>query len=375
VAKSALDKLNQQEKERKEKKKEQEKKAKEPKKRLKCLRCEITRTAGIHSYYETTNPLIHSSGYIPVCKSCISKIFISHYEKAGEDLDMAIFKTCADIDVIYDEKAVKNAKRDIENNRDKHREDSNIPIYGKERYFGVYKAAMHILRANQNSDELRFYQSDIFKKNRNNKMQELNNGLVEAELISRWGRGYDKEDYVEMQNRYDKLAENYGLDTSIHEENLTSYVKVKMKYDKAIVNDDAAEAAKWSKQVKDMATAAKLNVSQRSKSDDTGGLNAFGIVAQEVEKEKDIIQMLPKFKQQPHDIVDFLIWAYINAARDIKGMPKVEYHEIWQFYDDAVSEFVQKFGNLNGMFDNDMTKKGRKNIQEFLMIPEEFEED
>jgi hypothetical protein len=99
------------------------------------------------------------------------------------------------------------------------------------------------------------------------------------------------------------------------------------------------EAKTWMGIFKDMTSAGKLQPSQMSKADLSGGLNNFSEFYKTVEEANGVIDVMPMFKKQPHDDPDFVIWCLIQYVRRLKGMPDCRYEDIWQFYEEMAEAF------------------------------------
>ena len=109
----------------------------------------------------------------------------------------------------------------------------------------------------------------------------------------------------------------------MHTEALLNYIRYRVKEELSTAKGNVKEAKEWGQLAKDAATAAKINPSQLSKADLSDGLSTFSELSQAVEREVDIIPILPRFKCRPNDALDFNIWCYIcllytsDAADDL----------------------------------------------------------
>ena len=95
-----------------------------------------------------------------------------------------------------------------------------------------------------------------------------------------------------------------------------------------------------------------------------------------IEQATDVINILPKYKTQPHDAPDFNIYCYISYARKLKGLPPIEYKDIYKFYDDKMEEYLRQYGDPNGVFTeaNDTMLKNRPNIEKFIVLPSDYDD-
>ena len=95
---------------------------------------------------------------------------------------------------------------------------------------------------------------------------------------------------------------------------------------------------------KEQASSGKLNPSQMSKADLTGGLDTFGQMARMVEQTElgEFMRVLPVFMEQPKDRVDITLWMYVNYIRDLKGLEECTYEQIWDFYNKRIEEYEKE---------------------------------
>lgn len=205
-------------------------------------------------------------------------------------------------------------------------------------------------------------------------IEKIDNFEVTDDMIQMFGTGYTKEEYLRMKEKYDFLSKGYNTQNNMHVEALLSYIRPKVKEEMAIAQGNTQEAKTWSDMAQKAADRAKINPSQLSKADLQGGLNTVGDIALAAEQQEDIIKILPEFRFRPNDAVDFCIWEYINYARDLQGLPLIDYKDVYKFYDKRKKDYLDNYGDPNGIFKDDPTEENRENIEKFINIPDNDEE-
>lgn len=190
--------------------------------------------------------------------------------------------------------------------------------------------------------------------------------ILTNEIKDKWGNGYKLEEYEAFEKKYSLLKNNYSQKTAMHTEALLNYIRYRVKEELATALGDVKEAKEWGSLASSAATAAKINPSQLSKADLSDGLSTFSELSQAVEKEVDIIPILPRFKYRPNDALDFNIWCYVNYMRDLAGLPPCKYEDIYAFYDRRKADYIKQYGDPYGIFTNDPTEKNRENIKKFI---------
>jgi hypothetical protein len=285
----------------------------------KCLKPKKPKTDFYMSY-----SIAHADGRLPICKQCISEI-------AGEDY-----------------KDIQTALRMVDRPWLPHLWKSALE--DKRETLGAYFVLI-------NAKDFRHmtWADSVFNENEDNNPSSIpktetpatkEQFVVTDEIMEKWGYGFTDQEYMFFEKKYNFVKNNYPERTALHSEALKDWVIKKVKEDLAIAHGDIKEAKEWSKLASEAAVAAKINPNQLSKSDLSDGLDTFGQLVRTVEQAVDIIPILPKFKERPQDKVDFTIWCYVNYIRDLKGLPPVEYEEIYRFYEERKKEYEQRYGDL-----------------------------
>jgi len=172
------------------------------------------------------------------------------------------------------------------------------------------------------------------------KLEVESNEEVPEDLVERFGPGYPLEEYKAFQKKYDFIKNGgYQENTTMHTEALIKYCIFQIKSENALGQNDLATAKEYAKFAKEAASAAKINPNQFKKEDLSNGIEAFGELSRVIEGAKDVIAVLPKFRERPQDKVDVTLWCYINYVRDLQGLEPVKYSEIYKFYDEIKKEY------------------------------------
>lgn len=295
-------------------------------------------------FYISYNP-IHQTGRIPYCKTCL-KNMIS--EENGNVTLEKLQKTLQLIDrpFLYDLwKSALQEKGDC---------------------FGVYMKNLCLVQNRLLGWKDSVFQPQTDKQiNYDSTSQEpsrkqhdsLSSFIVTDEIIDKWGAGYSNEEYYYFEKKWNKLIDNYGQKTSFHIEGLITYIRLRVKEELATARGDVKEAKDWAAMAKDAATAAKINVSQLSKSDISGGVDLLPQLFEAVESEVGIISILPKLKEQPYDDADLIIWCVVNYLRRLEDKSRISYKDIWEFYDDMLFEHFNQKGYSVEMIKEEKNKR------------------
>lgn len=169
-------------------------------------------------------------------------------------------------------------------------------------------------------------------------------GMTQEEIQDKWGYGYTNEEYFLFEKKYKKLIGVHGDKTPLHVENLITYIRYRVKEEIETAKGKVAEAEKWSRMADTAAKSAKMTVQQLSKSDISGGVELVPQIFEAVEDKVGIISILPTLKEQPVDDADLIIWCIINYQQRLEDKPRIQYRDIWNFYDDMLEDFFKQKG-------------------------------
>lgn len=280
-----------------------------------CLKCQDHKK--LSNFYISYSKL-HTDQKVPVCKTCLNKMFDkSNMQESIKDILRQIDKPY--IYYILETSINENS----------------------ENIFGKYMKNIGMKQYKSLTWEDSIFENEPnSKENKNITVQDSSH--PSRQLIEKWGYGYDPEEYLQFERKYQALKNNYPERTAMHTEALLTYIRYRVKEEIATAKGDSKAAKDWGTLAKDAANAAKINPSQLSKADLSDGLDSFSQLTRSVEQVVDIIEILPRFKARPQDRVDFTIWCYINYIRDLKGLPLAEYKDVYKFYEERKKEYELK---------------------------------
>lgn len=322
------------------------KNTKKEKETLTCISCTQEKEKS-NNFYNTKNQLYVNIGKLPVCKTCL-KSMINY-----DDME-SIYSILRQFDIMFDITHWESA------------EESKTDTFGR-----------YITMANSLPNfEGKGWKDSVFKKEETKTNTSVQNETntnpqsthvtykvkfnVTDEIMDKWGSGYTVEEYQNFEKKYDKLIRNYGEKTALHTEGLLTYIRYRVKEEMSTAKGDVKEAKEWGQLASKAATDAKINVSQLSKSDISGGVDVLSQLFEAVETEIGIIPLLPKVLEQPYDDADLIIWAIINYYRRLEDKSKVAYKDIYNFYDEMLGEYFNSQGY--GEQEIDEFKAKRNNV-------------
>lgn len=278
------------------------------------------------NFYKSVSPMF-PLGKIPICKKCLAEMIdyddINSVYTVLQSIDLPFFKNR------WDETCKNNPSN----------------VFGN--YLRLANSGINEFGGARWKDSI-FEPSNI--NNEDNKMSTKRRNKFEIEdmtteqLEDKFGVGYTDEEYYCFEKKWRKLADSYGQKTSLHIESLTTYIRFRVKEELATAKGDVAEATKWGQLAEKAQQSGKLNVSQLSKSDISGGVDLLPQLFEAVEDKVGIIPILPKLKEQPYDDADLIIWSIIEYMQRLEDKPRIQYKDIWNFYDEMLVDFYKQKG-------------------------------
>ena len=279
------------------------------------------------THFKGTNMIYEKFKVYNWCKDCMKKEIYDSYGNLNKDKFKELLKNVLNrpyVDKVYNE----------------------VLMSGKE-FLGEYMKRIAMNGFNDLTwEDSEFEELSINERTNiipNNTMSKNKNMDLDY-MQEKWGYGYSTEEYLSFEKKWNTLIDNYGEKTSFHTENLKTYIRFRVKEEMATAKGEVKDAKEWGAMADKAGDNAKINVKQLSKSDLSGGVDLVCQIFEAVESETGIIPLLPRLTEQPYDDADIIIWSIINYGRRLEGKQRVEYKEIWDFYDEMLQEYFTQQG-------------------------------
>lgn len=356
----------------------QKKRAKAPVGKKVCKEC--GKEKSLSYFYTTNNPLVSDDGRtVNICKTCVKN---GSYNLDGS-LNTELFKQklmLMDKPFVPDalEAAIKEVNHSIELGKGRtdvigcyFKNVATLTQYSKLSFLesiNLLNQGKEITDAVTTTEKRPKQKEEVYIK-------QIDDFVVTNEMMDLFGEGYTKTEYRLMVKKFEKLKQNYSIQTNLHEEALATYVRFKVKEEQCTALGDVGGAEKWNKAAQDAAEKAKLTPKQLTQADLQGGVTCISEISKACEQAVDIIEILPRFRYAPNDAPDFIIWCYVNYCRRLKNLPECEYKDVYAFYDRKKEEYLEQYGDPYGIFEDDTTEKNRPNVEKFIKLPKDYNTD
>lgn len=320
------------------------------------------------------------TGYIHICRDCIKKYCDELFRKYNSGI-YTILVICQLTNVIFVQDAAILAEKNWIDKKEKYEE-----------IFRYYMSELNYVWLNRESApttmlEFRHsnFKGDIFGYSEHHPatpmvfFDELNEGIFpnsqkisvnqQTDLEMKWGKGFEEQEYMQLEEEYDKLEKFLPKKTDLHIEALKKYIIYSLKEKQAMAKSDLKEVKDWNALADKAADNAQLKLKQLS--DNFGAeVDGFAKLVEAIEEYDSVIPVLPKVRKMPYDDIDFLIWESVNYNRRLEGKPEASYEDVYNFIDD---ELTKKMVDL-GMNDEQIKKEKEKRNAIFNDLPDNYNE-
>jgi hypothetical protein len=172
---------------------------------------------------------------------------------------------------------------------------------------------------------------------------ETNNGKIieySDDLVSKWGIGYSKLEYLQLEKFYQDTKATHEIHTPAHIDSLTQLAYLTIDRNRLRQERDWGNYTKLSKTIDDMQKSAGFRPVDRQGIDDATGIRSFSQIFEEVEKKGFRKPPPPVFDE---DIVDAMIVSLANYYHRLVGkqilseIPEELKQEMEEFFEDDLT--------------------------------------
>ncbi|UUV46689.1 terminase small subunit [Bacillus phage vB_BanS-Thrax4] len=137
-------------------------------------------------------------------------------------------------------------------------------------------------------------------------------------LVSRWGIGYQKHEYLRLEKYYQDMMMSYEVKETNHKHMLKQLAKLSVEADNALARKDFTQYGKINKEYDILLKSAGMRPVDKKSGSEATGLFSFSQVWAEIEKEGFIPPKLVKFKK---DDIDYMLMYYQQFVERLVDKP------------------------------------------------------
>ena len=164
-------------------------------------------------------------------------------------------------------------------------------------------------------------------------------------LQEKWEGEYTVNELLAFERKYKEYEPHYDTSVAHYKEYLRVFIILSYRANTAMVKGDEEQANKWRKMADDVAKGGNLQPNQLSKIDLQGGMNSVSDIVTAVEKEVDIIELLPEFTSESKDDVDKVILLIVNYLRRLHDLDLVDELDLYSFIGERIKEWKMEKDN------------------------------
>ena len=263
-----------------------------PSEKKTCLKCGTD--YAVSSFYSHRNPLLHER--FGFCKKCV---------KGNVDLnDMeTLYNFLRTMDIPYLKEFWKQAN-DAENET-----------------IGTYLKNLNSLRQNK---ELRFKDSDdLTGKTNKAELFDIDSDFeLTDEVIKKWGRNLEVEDYIFLEEEFENLGGDQSEDT-LQERLFKNMAKTQWMANKAYEEGDHTKYEKMMKTLSTQMNDANIKPVQVKSASEDGGFRSWGEIVKMIEETEPISEQQDEFKDVD-GIYKYIDRWFITQMKRVFGKIKDE---------------------------------------------------
>jgi hypothetical protein len=253
-----------------------------------CIKCEKEKRS--EDFYVSYSPL--HNGKVPVCKICLlDNVDINNIQTVRDTLRM--------IDRPFIQSLWDSSKDEGKNHFGKYMKNIGMRQYRDLTWKdSIYK----------DSNNKSYYEPQ------QEDQEQRINFTVTSEILRRWGQNYELDDYVKLEDFYQKMKDMNRIETPQEETYLKKLAVISLKMDQELEEGNYGQVKQLGDLFSKYMADSKFRASDKTDADKTGGIRNFSTIYAEVEKDGHIPPWgeYRKVKGLKQDIVDKTIMHIEN---------------------------------------------------------------
>lgn len=276
-------------------------------------------------------------GYLPVCKSCLEKLYENYYTKLKNE-NASIRRICMKFDYYYSSIIVQKAKQDRE------KEEQKLLDSGKSLIFYYLDIICRQEYQSKNYDNTISEESiarqvitdasdiDVASQILED-AEDDSDRVLRQDLIYSWGEGFHPEEYLDLQEEYEDWMTRYIVDSKAREQLIKEACKTKILMSRALKENNTEQYSKLSDLWKKNMDAAELSPrAEKAAAKETE--IPLGVMVQRFENERPIGKPDPEWEDVDGIMKLILVFfiGHLCAMIGFKNRYAEMYHEEMEKY-------------------------------------------
>lgn len=305
--------------------------------KLICIRC--GEKIDTKKYYSSRSEFFKNYGRLPICQDCLDDMYDYYHDKyVSEDKTnpehKAIERICMMLDVYYSDKLVQSAIRSWEG-------DGSHSVLSY--YMQRTRLKTYIQRSYDDTLKERFKNSvDAIKPMSIYEDDDVEKDMRIREGIKMFGKGFARDDYVFLYDKYMEWTARHECNTMAQEETFKQLCKIQLQQLKAETSGTIGDIKQLNEQYLKLMDAAKLQPKQNV-GDTMAENQTFGTLIDKWERTRPI----PEPEEDLRDVdriglyIDVFFRGHLAKMANIKNAFSNLYDKFMSKYTATKPEYVE----------------------------------
>lgn len=270
-------------------------------------------------FYVNYGSLYRGSGYLPYCKDCVNKMFMSYYTESGDEC-AAMHQLCRKLDLYWNEDTFQQVRRKHSTNNlmMRYLQQLTLPTYQGKCYDDTLRedGTFWSFGAQEEPEE-----PELVIPERRIIIEEPEPIVITEDVVSFWGPGYPAEMYQELERRRKYWIENLpdGVTPDVGMNALIRQI-CNLEID---INRDRAAGKAVDKSVNMLNTlVGSMNLKPTQKlepaADSSAEKTPFGVWIKRWEDQRPVPEVDESLKDVDGIVKYILTWVYGHMAHMLK---------------------------------------------------------
>lgn len=303
-----------------------------------CVRCAKYFTKQQNNFPTSKSEIyLANNGYLPVCKSCLSELYLYYCEKTKDELE-ACRRVCMKFDIYYSRELMANVLATT--NKD----------VAMTTYIGRIAASGRRTKSYDDTIE----EEIIERKNKgllsDEELEDKNAKIIEKGRKD-WGLDLTADDFIFLDKEYEDWDNRCGIDGKTRESLVREMCVIKLMQNKALVANDLDTYNKFSTQFQKTLTTAELTPKQVSEAEKATE-KPLGVMIEMFENERPIPEPNPEWRDVDGIMKLIMVFfiGHLCAMLGLKNKYAKMYKEEMDRLSVSVPEEIQD-GDSEDIFD------------------------
>ena len=262
----------------------------------KCTCCGSNKDKTAYFYLSNSHMYASNDGRLHMCKDCVALTFEKFANFYGDETK-ALYRVTLLLDTYYSDDLAEIIYASSYRNNTSLVQEYFRKVNTMTQFKGKTSMDSELLDITKSDFDLEEFK--ISEEKRNQRIEEVEiekqkNSSVTGEMLRRWGKGLDEEDYLYLEDKYQELINVYDHRSPIQRMLYENIARTQLEAENARRNGELAMYEKM------MSTLSKLMGDSNLKPVQESGVNdddaSFGMFIKKIEDEEPIPEPLEEFK-------------------------------------------------------------------------------